>query len=585
MQHPCFLNIVFEFSGAANSSTSEATVAPQSTLRLPPSVPFIPPYPFSWPLPFPVAPMLPRNSFPFQESPFNGKYYNTALMGTHGIPFEFLGTMHKNNVSSLKLYRESDIIESQKSSSFNKMASSSTSCKETMPVIKFFKPNNMYEYNILLEAAKDNPKDFPEILRNEKTKFLSGLGIVPKSICSKKSLKKFRREHRCKKLLNRECIIYRERKTLRDRNKLLKPSYDKKCPYLMQGAIKHPSMSSNSTCETVLGKRNTSDGEDGIRKKIKMYNPIKKNPIEIIDIASSDDETQKENNSPNKNIIKHDKQNLQTKSGQLSEFPESGVPKSSSDKQLNHSVNEEKKHLETYKDRNEKNTSAINETTQHILTSANTDSLKELPINSLNAGTFPQLNGIMNSSTNIKPLNAPRCLAIKQIQGLPESRPQMGYTNAIDGLGNAYIISPINPVTIGLRQTSSSLVQQSRKFGILTKNSLPRNIYPASVSKVVSNPNLFFIDKQQKGALYVIPHLPRTTPAENFQKAEPSAAISTSKSCTVPHFVSSSIPEQQQQRTGSDIKAQHQNGMNKKASNKGKNFSPQYYIKRRVTII
>lgn len=83
------------------------------------------------------------------------------------------------------------------------------------------KIRNITEFKNLLKEAENKPKLYPSVLTNKKTKFLAGLSLAPKRICSSKMLSKFGEEFHQTQAMERRGLV-RCRKVLRDRNKLIK---------------------------------------------------------------------------------------------------------------------------------------------------------------------------------------------------------------------------------------------------------------------------------------------------------------------------------------------------------------------------
>ncbi|XP_042894626.1 uncharacterized protein [Parasteatoda tepidariorum] len=175
----------------------------------------------------------------------------------------------------------------------------------------FRKPKNINDFNALLRAAEQF-SNYPAVLYNPKTKFLGNFGLVPKRICSKKTLTKVEKEKKRKKIQDRQNMIYHQnRKNLRDRNKLNKiklkemerraylenfkrNSVDRLCKMVSKSSSGTMSNYSNSAISNSTESNDVISSADDSEIEIVEIVPKIDGP-EVIDIVSSDDENNFEN--------------------------------------------------------------------------------------------------------------------------------------------------------------------------------------------------------------------------------------------------------------------------------------------------
>ncbi|GFR05583.1 uncharacterized protein TNCT_98501 [Trichonephila clavata] len=181
------------------------------------------------------------------------------------------------------------------------------------------KPRNFYEFKILLKGAQNDPETHPAILTSSKTQFLGTLGLVPKRICSQRTLTKFSKELRKKSLIEKRRGRFVERKVLRDRNKLNKrSSYRLKMKHQSYADYSKPSYH-RTAIDITKRVRNSSIKKlkSATKRPLKQYfekskemdrefrpsvETARKEP-EVIDIASSDEERNgKQNNKTTKAV-------------------------------------------------------------------------------------------------------------------------------------------------------------------------------------------------------------------------------------------------------------------------------------------
>ncbi|GFS50756.1 uncharacterized protein NPIL_169751 [Nephila pilipes] len=178
------------------------------------------------------------------------------------------------------------------------------------------KPRTLFEFKILLKEAQNDSETHPAILTSSKTQFLGTLGLVPKRICSQRTLTKFGRELRKKHLMEKGRGRFVERKVLRDRNKLnRRSSYRLKMKHQAyvdfskssyhRTAIDSTKRMKNSSVKKFKAatkrslKHYLEKSKEIVRKVTPSIEITKKEP-EVIDIASSDDGKDEQNDETRK---------------------------------------------------------------------------------------------------------------------------------------------------------------------------------------------------------------------------------------------------------------------------------------------
>ncbi|GFS55308.1 uncharacterized protein TNCV_1626422 [Trichonephila clavipes] len=174
------------------------------------------------------------------------------------------------------------------------------------------KPRNLNEFKVLLKGAQNDPETHPAILTSSKTQFLGTLGLVPKRICSQRTLTKFSRELRKRSLMEKRRGRFVERKVLRDRNKLnkrssyrLKMKRQSSKPSHHRTAIDITKRVKNSNIKKLksVTKRPLKqyfEKYKGMDREFRPFVETAKKVPEVIDIASSDDEMNEQNDKTTK---------------------------------------------------------------------------------------------------------------------------------------------------------------------------------------------------------------------------------------------------------------------------------------------
>ncbi|XP_035207752.1 uncharacterized protein LOC118182503 [Stegodyphus dumicola] len=273
-----------------------------------------PPF-YNWQSPFVLKTLFSSNMNDFQ-SPF---YTEKCLpMEKHYSMLNFMDPLQKNapifqqtglqytfpNMNETSFRNQTNLIKTPSTSTPNQ-----NEPVFTRPFSKYCgikKPKSIHEYNALMKASERYPEAYPSILKHQKTKFLAAFGLVPKGLCSSKTLRKFRRECKRRRIVEERCVRFLEHKTLRDRNKLNKRSFhephrNSACYLKAGGYSKTPlrSMSilaSKRVKQNCLERFNNSEGVKRISARNfggeikRKINFIKERSPEVIDIASGDEE-------------------------------------------------------------------------------------------------------------------------------------------------------------------------------------------------------------------------------------------------------------------------------------------------------
>lgn len=497
--------------------------------RIPPPLPYFQPY--HYPLPFPVPPVFSPSNFTFS------------------VPF--LKKIHtpKNSKSAINesKYNSMENKEDAPNPKFilaNLSLDEANSAAKIMPA-KFKKPKNIHEYKDLMEDARKNPGEFPEILVTKKNLFLSSLGIAPKNICSIRTLRKFRKQFKHKQFMTRDCMIYRDRKKLRDKNKLKKCLDQKKQHNYLGLTFSKKSSLPRYEAENSVSKQSqtyktlkdqVSEQEDAgsSMKRVKLSDFEKNKPTELITIVSSDeesgdkdcfppteDETQEEDVNRNKisNSILRDfkAQHIESVTEQPCDTDVENLNKNNSPKKQNAIENKCSKNLDgghehlrkevKYKDcshETNKTKPTISQKFRNAMLKENIRFLQsEKHVN------YPSNNTSSGSTTLPKEIH----FSVPQFAVLQPTKAIAVEANSI-----SYLPSQVNstPVVIG---TPLSL-QPPITVAASGQNNSVKIVYPIKLTKTTSS-KVVFIEKQQKGAYFVAPSCNKSLLSQNNIRIQP----------------------------------------------------------------
>lgn len=494
---------------------------PEMIFGTPPSPPY-PPYDYGMPLTFPSV-------FPPRECPFQMPFFDDTL--NKGYPMsvgnEKRDIMITKNAPS-NSSNSQDVKENLKEGNFLSIANI-TSDSSGDPgyglSYKFRKPNNVHDYKILVEAARLRPTDFPHILSTEKTGFLSLFDLAPKAICSSKTLKMFRKELRFKKLANRECIIYRQCKILRDKNKLNKfsvrdrPSYlgIPSCKVLASRSSEMEKLSRNQThIFRSSRKLNRVQADDCYKKKrMKLSGDKTKQTVEIelITLESSDEESPGTVTSSDETSIKEGVKEI------VLERVESDR---SSDVQLpQHSSSSGKETSLTQSDKNEKRDDSPEGEARNDSNLTKSRHRKISFIQEFRKAIFnkkrailPKISTSPSPSNDGKSLQAQKDLSVLKLYTLHAAEEN----NAIND-PSKFVLQILNPNQVAIRESTPSFSLAEAVFPT-SKLNISEVMYPTVVSKTWNSSRYFMIDKEKKGTLYLIPQKNTSAYAEDVRRVQ-----------------------------------------------------------------
>lgn len=505
---------------------------------IPQALPYFPPYHYT--LPFPIPPVFSPSNFPF--------------------PVPFLKNIHASeNLKPPINECKYNSMESKEDAPKPKLTVANSSSDDTnsgaiiMPG-KFKKPKNIHEYKELIEAARKNPREFPEILVSKKNQFLSSLGIAPKIICRIRTLKKFRKQFKRKQFMTRDCMIYRDRKMLRDRNKLKKCFNQKKQHNYLGLTFPKKSSLPRHEAESSASKQSQSsktlkllvgEQEDAgsSMKSIKLSDIEKNKTIELITIVSSDeesaekhpflpteDETQEEDVKTNKrsNSILRDvkDQHLETITEQpcdsdtdVENSNKNDSPKKQNEIEIKCSKDLDDSHenLEKevkYKDcgnETNKNKPTISQKLRNAILKENIRLENIRFLQSENHVNYPSSNLSSDSSTIPKEIH----FSVPQFAVL---QPTKAITMAANSI--SYLPSQLNSTPVVVRSVTPLSLQPPATVAASGQNNNVKIVYPVKLTKASSS-KVVLIDKQQNGAYFVAPSYNKSLLSQNNIRIQP----------------------------------------------------------------
>lgn len=496
--------------------------------RIPPPLPYFQPY--HYPLPFPIPPVFSPSNFPFS------------------VPF--LKNIHTpENSKPATNESKCNLKENKEDAPNPKFILANFSLDETNSAAKimhgkFKKPKNIHEYKDLMEDARKNPGEFPEILVSKKTLFLSSLGIAPKNICSIRTLRKFRKQFKHKQFMTRDCMIYRDRKKLRDKNKLKKSLDQKKQNnYLGLTFSKKSSLpryeeensvsKQSQTYKTLKDQLSEQEDAGSSMKRVKLSDFEKNKPIELITIVSSDEESgEKDCFLPTKDEIQKDVNTNKKSNSMPGDFKaqhlesvfekpcdteveysnKNDSPKNQKEIEIKCSKNLDRGHEHLRKEVKHKDYSNETNKTKPTISQKFRNAMLKENIRFLQSEkqvNYPSSNLSSGSTTLPKAMH----LSVPQFAVLQPTKAITMEANSI-----SYLPSPVNSTQVVIGTPLS--LQPPITVAASGQNNSVKIVYPVKLTKATSS-KVVLIDKQQKGAYFVAPSCNKSLLPQNNIRIQP----------------------------------------------------------------